>query len=1411
MVYKTDKYEDYFDIDDGYLSQINQDSLNKDPDIWKKFYPHKTFVKLIKDTINVISRKQLLSIWVEGAYGTGKSHAVLTLKKLLDASEEETREYFDEYKEQLDNDMFNQFQQLKNSEQKILTVSHYGSSNIYSDNNLVSIIEESISKALVQAGIKNNAQITLKDSIIRWLSEPWAKNTFNYLISDEYVDLFGGDDVENIIEKLNTYSGNSLQELISKIMKVGDEKQFKALSLDVDGLVEWIKAIIKANNLKAIVFIWDEFTEYFKNNMRALTGFQKIADLSGTNPFYLIIVTHDINHIFSETNIEGKKILGRFVNPTCNIELPENMAFQLMGNAMKKKKGSQKDWNDISNDLYGRTHVSRELVKKKSNIDDNELKAILPIHPYTALLLKHISSVFDSNQRSMFDFIKNDKGDEIKNFQWFIKNCSPFDENPLLTIDMLWDFFYERGKENLSRSIRYILDCYYLSDVESLTRDEQRILKAILLLQAISYKTGDSVELFIPNQKNIDNAFEGSDLENREASRIAEKLVRDNILFKKSMRGGKFQYSALINVGNSSEIDRYKKEQLEKSTSALINEGEFAAAFSENVFKGAFRLRYEVECVSVTNLKTSANRFRERDIGNKIAVIITFAKNDEESAIIENSIKEIIKDNSYDIVFIDASITPLGSDFLEQYAEAMANSIVNFKQDRELANHYESNAKEVLKKWKNKIMNGEFIVYTKDKPMGERVITFTSLYTELSAIDRKYYPNALEIGASVSDTMWQSKSIPLGVECGAKESTSGMYDAKSSTHNSLEKYIGEDVWQKPNYWIDKPYLPISKIKQHVEDVIAKAFENEGRVSIAQIYESLKQKPYGFMPCSITAFVMGFVLKEYTKSSYSWSDGITTDVMSINKLKEMVNEIIKNEEKSISRYKDKYIVIMTDEEKAFNEVSSKIFRIDLKLCSSIEQTREYIRQKMKELSFPIWCLKFIIDDFNLKSTKQEISELIDKYVGIANNVNFGVSKSDTDIALEIGALCIKSPDVSDDMALIISKENCTKGMDIYLHKYEDGKLIELANEVNDNGQYINRLRKKFDADAANWVWNTDTANQRIDEVILEYKIIVQTNIIFEDNIESFDETVDKWCYNCKLIRISYLYAKNSWGKLSNLMALLYNIKKLEQLPDSQKQKFLEEISLNGVAFKSFCDNQIEILKKACSFIIGQLSDDEIGEVIGKLPQDVFTTEKAIYQKLLQARVEEFINKQSLTKLQQSISKLEKLWNEKTGTTETPRQWSKKYKTPILAIVPDNDIQTAKLAFDIINDKKTNENDLEKALEYFEHADFFDKLNNKEEIDKAFTETIIKSYCVVLNDVDEVRDCICKRINSEAYDWFRNPKVDKIIYEMAEYNYNENGYKKALDKINNMDSSSAKHYLEELVRDNMIVGIEILRDN
>lgn len=1395
-----DKYRDYFDIDPEYFPQVNEDIINNKPDHWKKFYPHATFVHLLKDTISILSRKQKVSLWVEGAYGTGKSHAVLTLKKLLEASEADTKQYFDKFSDQLSNDLFNSIQQIKNSDQKILTVHRYGSSNIYGDGDLVFAIQESISNALASAGLQggNNA---LKDSAIKWLSQDWAKNAFNELIKSEYADTFGGDDVDIIISNLNAYTGEALKELMSKIMLVGKEKHFSALTMDADGLVEWIKEVIKENNLKAIAFIWDEFTEYFRNNMRALTGFQKIVDVSGNDPFYMIIVTHNVTHIFPENDKDWKKIMGRFVQPICNIELPENMAFRLMGEAMEESKDTavQADWRETCDILYERTHDSRQLVKTKAGISDDELKKILPIHPYAALLLKHISSAFDSNQRSMFDFIKNDRGDEIKGFQWFIDNCGPYDENPLLTIDMLWDFFYEKGKEFLAHDIRAILDCYSFASSKHLNKEEQRVLKTVLLLQAISQKTGDSVELFIPNEHNLNNAFEGSDLENDEASRIANRLIPD-VLFKKPLPGGKTQYSALINSANAAELEKEKEKQRQKTTSQLLQETDIASAFA---LSGALRLRYELHFVSKTDFKTTINALRaqEDSFGNKIVAVATFAKDDAESVELGKMIKEALADESYHMIFIDASTNPLGKDLVEQYVEAMANSVVNLKQDRGLAAQYDSNAKEILKKWRGRIADGEFLVYSSKKKDGERANNIDQLYTYLERINRARYPEGLEIGNPVNATMWQATSLPAGVECGAKQNVSGQFRS-SNPQTKLENYIGNDAWLVDEYWIKKPYLPISKIKIEVNKLIHAAFNADGQISIEKIYSFLNDKDgnYGFMPCNLTAFVMGFLLKEYTDGSYNWTDGIHNEPLTIDKLKEMVSEIIKHQNTPIPRYKDKFIGTMKPEEKAFNEASSRIFGIPLNLCVSAENTRDRIRQKMKEWSFPIWVLKYNLAEVTFKTSAERVSELIDSFSGIANNSNFGTAKTDKEIAIAIGKLCIDNPGVIDDMASLVDAAKVSRGMDCYLHSYADGRLISLAEEIGDNGQYINRLKDKFKVDAANWVWNVDTANQIINEVIIEYKIIIESNKILPKNT-SFDSTIREWCDRCGLIHISYLYAKNYWDDLSDFMELLYNMKKSGHLLDSQREVFLEQLNANGKAFNSFYNNQTELFKKSCSFVLGRFSDEEVKEIFRLLSGDMFTAEKSSYQAAVESAVDKYVS-------EQGAEKLKKFWKDKTGS-DTPRGWSKAHRTPILCMVDDKDVQTARTAFGTLNKKQPDSASVDKAMDFLENATFFSRLCDSEAIDAAFRTSIVKSYSVMLDDLDEVRSRLEDVMAVDVYDWFGLPEVDKKLCEMAEYKYNQSGCDRALEKIDDMDVADVKQYLKKLIRDNMIVGMEIIK--
>lgn len=1401
-------YRHYFDIDPDYFPAVNERVINDNPDIWKKFFPHETFIKLLKTTISVLDRKQKLSIWVEGAYGTGKSHAVLTLKKLLDVDDNEVQEYFEKY--HLDKDLLSNFKRIKSSG-RILTVHRYGSSNIHGDNDLILAIQESIEKALKKAGIENKANASLKKSIIRYLSDADNKASFNVFVKGSYANLFGGDDVDAIIAKLQKYEGEPLHILMEKIFKVSSERQIRAFSMEADDLANWIKEVIHANDLKAIVFIWDEFTEYFYNNTRNLTGFQNLCELSETEPFYFILVTHVSSSLFHEGDSDFIKINGRFVNPHSTISLPENIAFQLMGAAMEKDSDPTvlQDWKMVADDLADRTRKSRKVVGERARIKEKEMKDILPIHPYTALLLKHISQAYDSNQRSMFDFIKNDRGDEIKGFQWFIDNYGPeggFDgtDNPLLTVDMLWDFFYEKGKEYLAHDVRNVLDYYNRVSKRGLDVDEKRVLKTVLLLQAISQHAADTVELFIPNEKNVDLAFEGSDLDNQ-AIRCVEKLCRDRILFKKQLGEGKIQYNAYINEATGAELEKYKKEIDDKDTSSLIHEplnDDTSVAEALSFEEGALKLRYKLSYVSASDFDSTIRRLRNLEEGNTIRAVICFAKDDKESTVLAKKIQNALKMGAYHLVFIDATLTPFGQDGYTQYRDAMAQSLYQTGKDNSLATQYARNAKDALKKWKERINAGEFIVYTEDKLSGERATSKDILVSILQEIDRKEFPDCLEAAYHVTANLYKPSTIKLGVECGVNRKTRQSFSS-SNVHTKLETAL-KDAWDDPKYWETRPNLLISKIKIAVDNEINSQFKLSGRISIREIWELLKAKPYGFMPCNLSAFILGFVLKEYVDGTYTWSDDLRNERLTLEKLKEMIDEVIKLQITPNSKYKDKYIVTLTPEEKAFNESTAVAFDVDEGLCTSIEQTREYVRTKMKGYAFPIWTLKEIISTQDCKTDTKVLMQLIDNYCGIANSNNLSGSRTDTDIANDIGRLFLENPNAAGDLKDLLTKENCRQGMLQYLQRFEDGALPRLAAEVGDNGQYINALGEKFDADAANWVWSQETAEQKIRESILEYKIIVESNKIISKST-TFKGTINEWCDKCNNIRISFAAAKNDFGHIEPFMAFLCKLKRVGSLIDNeQKKEFLKLLIAQGEGFKQFYRNQINLFKKVCGFYLDEFNEEEIQNVYQKLPLNkAFTMEKADYMNLVNQEVSQF--RSSL-----GYKQLQKKWKERTNSS-SPREWSDKHRMPILCLVSDEEIPKARRAFAVLDKRHPSADEVRQAKEYLEKAEFYSVMNDQVELDRIFSRSIIKNNAVMLNDVNEVKQYLENKIDADPYDWFGSPEVDKKLNQMAEAKYNQGGYNKALGKIDEMNADEVKHYLKELIKDNMTVGIEIIKSH
>lgn len=1401
----TATYRHYFDIDPDFFPAVDATVIKKNPDLWKKFYPHESFIKLLKDTINVLTRRQNLNIWVQGAYGTGKSYAVHTLKCLLDARDEETRSYFETF--HLDSDLCNKFINAK-SQGRVVTVHRYGSSSINGDTDLFLAIQESIEAELVRCGIDNQATVSMREAVIKYLSDDENKQSFSVYVKGSYAGLFGGDSVDDILDHLQSYENDALQTLMDKVMKVAKEKQIKAFSMNEEDMSNWITEVIQTNKLAALIFIWDEFQEYFDNNKHHLTGFQKLLQLSQTEPFCFITVTHINEGGLSENDPDRRRIFGRYISPRSNIELPDNMAFQLIGQAMSKKNDAEirKEWNSIVNDLEERTYSSRKVVKDVVRISDADLANVLPIHPYAVSVLKHISTSFESNQRSMFDFIKNDRGEEIPGFQWFIDNVGPYDDNPLLTIDQLWGFFYDKGKENLAHNIRMVLDNYPRIELtKPLDNTELRVLKAILLFQAISMEVGDRVELFHANEKNLNNAFEGSDLENGEAVRCANKLERDNIIYKKKMKDDQWVYAILTGEMDSNKIDEYKKQFEQKNTSTLIQEGYLADSIQ---LPKPLPNRYIFEYASVDDFEQKAGKAMQLAEENeqRLYVVMTFAKNEDEAVVIRKKIENtILQRPSTRVLFIDASMNTLGNKAYNEWVEHKATSAYFTGKDNDQSRQYATYANDVLKQWRERIADGHFRVYTIAAPTGENVANVDALIELLLETDRKIFYLGLEI-YKVHDTMWQPNSMPLGVECGATQSLTGTYQNKKGTGKD-KIYILEEAlagaWNVADYWKSNPSLPISRIKVEVESFVHKQFEERGRVAIRDIYEMLKKAPFGFLPCNFTAFAMGFLLKEYVgDSSYTWSNDTSSDLLTMEKFKEMVSEVIKLDITPNSRYIDKYIVTMTAEEKSFIDSTTMAFEIDKKLCPSIEVTRERIRARMIELGFPIWTLSYILHDIDLSTDKEIIEKLIRLYGDIANNNQSTSGKTDSDIAMEIGEICLVNHNAPNDLKKLFTKEMCTKGMISYLGTYADGELVKLAGEVKDDGAYVNAIRAKFDADAANWVWRQATVNEKIDEVITEYCIMVETGKLFAVAIKSYAKAIEQWNGKVRDMRLCYQAIKDETGGMKSLLAKLYELQKENRLQETEKAEFLRDIKEQGENFKVLYANQLAIFIKIADFYLTDLNDSDKENVFKKLPVGVFANDKTNYFSDIEQLVADY-------KKGMGSQKLRQLWQEKTGT-ESPFNWSEQFRMPIMAMVPEEEQSKCRKVFSAFNNKNTDASAIQYALSYLRETKLWDVLNSSSQRDEAFKQTIIGKRYAMLTDIEVVKDFLSKHITDEPYYWLDSPSVPKRLDELAESTYTKGGYQTAFSRIDAMPADKVKQYLKELIKNNMWVGIEIIND-
>lgn len=146
-----------------------------------------------------------------------------------------------------------------------------------------------------------------------------------------------------------------------------------------------------------------------------------------------------------------------------------------------------------------------------------------------------------------------------------------------------------------------------------------------------------------------------------------------------------------------------------------------------------------------------------------------------------------------------------------------------------------------------------------------------------------------------------------------------------------------------------------------------------------------------------------------------------------------------------------------------------------------------------------------------------------------------------------------------------------------------------------------------------------------------------------------------------------------------------------------------------------------------------------------------------------------------------------------------------------MLPVAEQNTARNVFDTINGQNNNKDKIDDAINYLSKFKYFDDLNDSVKRDSAFRKFVLKSYSTLIDDVNDIKINIKSKNSTPPYFWLGSAEIEEYIKNVAFQKYNNGGSSKVNAVIDSMSSDDLKKYLKALVKENMIVGIEIINNN
>lgn len=1388
------KYSNYIELSVNYESVVDLDAEERNPNLWQEYIVHddmRNAVDAICQTMLWEDNDKRRSLWIHGAYGTGKSYAAIVLKHLFEDGVSNIESF-------MSRPSLAQFKKrfIKIREKgDFLVVWKSGATDIKSGTHLMMEMEVKIKEKLKEkfgdkayygtSSLINAAKDAINDQSINW---NYLFTDIQYGLSDQYSDL--AEFQQAVLE-----GDSDAIHLVKRICENNKRTMFTGV---VDRFEEWIKDIIVGNNLSetGIVFIWDEFTGFLRdcgddNVLQRLSEFCKSVDKDGkakpNAPFFMCLIVHRDPTWVSELGDETyERILHRYHE--LKFHITESAAFDLIGDSIMPRTGMAIQWEEIKKELMKSiAKYKTEFDNLDQNININErLAKLCPIHPMTLAMLATVAEHFGASQRTLFRFMKDRaESSEGVGFIHYIENNEPY-KWQWLTADFLWDYFFTRESDvrNFSVEARKVIQ-HFQNKADSISDEYAlHIFKAVLLLIAVM------------SGSNISNLYS-------KQSRSSGKIGATRNTLYKCFRGQleqatideyliAFKETGLISLGEQTNGDvrlelpytgntdtfdvRLKMTQSKYTRYALFTEKGILSKALENCMWDSTRATagriYIAACSSETNSLTARLGEVKNELQKypyKIGILVVTVSEASEYTSFQAKIKQLASQSDSKRLVIAMLRQPCTTDLLDSWHKAVTHKELCAEEGKSGdAGKYETGANMIIATWASSAVDSQIYACYSD-------IQFTGVYGKIDLMKRiekdvlyTVFPAAPERLVTVN-TAYK--------KCTDKVVLAGL--TKSITNTQVNNIVNS--LKAIGAWNIDDLDGLKNLTGGNADIIsslASYFQQEfaqgAKIPLDLLWAKLQQQPFGYYNSMTAGCFIGLTMRSLVNGSFNWFDGVNTLPPTAGNLASMVSNMLDG--KTINHSLSSGSAIW----QKFKQYIQKLFGLSPQEAVSDAEARKFIKQIIIRNGVPIWALKYMpAEKFggeDLKSVAVKITDLlccfiyeteVDQEAVMAEVITQFNGRGQLRQSIAT-ALADKTAMLSAFKQLMFSKvselESLSQNLDLTDRDIFDALRIYLQDNIS--------------------AWREDQVSDKLTELVQELKVVATIKAEIGANVKT------------------YRAAQNALNNVFEYMKVPGTV--IETLPISwiPSLKLLREISkiawadligkesvastLEGSA-KTAWENlsQPKILLEAV-FNARHItvSEDELEEVYTALKQQTYETPVSVFDTKLTSLLDNVqYTRDSITAKQ--------LWRDITGTV-TIREWCNNANTPIAWLFDGANIAAIR-TIKALQDGRTVEKDaLKKALTFLK-GNGLAVLEDYAYISDRFFAYIGENYRPAFNTD---RKILIERLNtnakltSDVYTWeSKIPEIRNTLDLYLQKTYQEEAKKRVGSKMSEKELRDA----------------------